>query len=155
MSAIEYRCGQYFDTLGRAVQQLSFTRKETSLTGGLVSGAMGLANQSAKTNTAALFGFATSSMDAYQEAFLYTPDIDLMRRLVMAALAANGKNFTQQNDEKEIAYGQVVSFLKLHESICISCPAMCCRISPMASWLTGPLSSVSAQGPRGDRFPDY
>jgi hypothetical protein len=61
MAIIEYRCGEYFDLLGQAVQKISFQRKETSLLGGLAQGSMGLANQSAKSiaNTASLFGFTT------------------------------------------------------------------------------------------------
>lgn len=120
MSMIEFRCGLYFDALGKAVQELSFSRKETSLVGGLTQTAMGLANQSAKSvaNTGALFGFMTSTMDAYQEAFLYTPEIDTMRRLVLAALGASAERIIKTARTVELTYGETVSLLKQYESNC-------------------------------------
>lgn len=120
MSAIEYRCGVYFDALGKALQSLSFARKETSLVGGLIQGSMGLANQSAKAiaNTGAIFGFTTSSFDAYQEAFLYTPDIDSIRRLVLQMMETNAGQINTTIGDNRLAYGQAISYLKQYESNC-------------------------------------
>lgn len=120
MSMIEYRCGVYFDELGKAIQSLSFQRKETSLIGGLVQGSMGLANQSSKAiaNTGAIFGFATSSMDAYQEAFLYTPDIDYIRRLILNALQNNAAQISETINDNPLTYGGAISYLKQYESNC-------------------------------------
>ncbi len=120
MAAIEYRCGVYFDALGKALQSLSFARKETSIVGGLIQGTMGLANQSAKAiaNTGAVFGFTTSSLDAYQEAFLYTPDIDSIRRLVLQMMETNASQINTAIGENRLAYGQAISYLKQYESNC-------------------------------------
>ncbi|MFZ6731822.1 hypothetical protein ACO0LG_07865 [Undibacterium sp. Ji42W] len=120
MSAIEYRCGVYFDALGKALQSLSFARKETSIVGGLVQGTMGLANQSAKAiaNTGAIFGFTTSSLDAYQEAFLYTPDIDSIRRLVLQMMETNASQINTSIGDNKLSYGQAISYLKQYESNC-------------------------------------
>lgn len=81
---------------------------------------MGLANQSAKSiaNTGAIFGFTTSTMDAYQEAFLYTPDIDTMRRLVLAALNTSAQQITSEVNQNQLSYGEVISLLKQYESNC-------------------------------------
>ena len=120
MAMIEYRCGEYFDFLGKALQNISYQRKETSLIGGLMQGSMGLANQSAKViaNTGAIFGFATSSMDAFQEAFMYTPDIGALRNLVFFGLQLHATNINTAIDGKALGYGQVVSYLKQYESDC-------------------------------------
>lgn len=81
---VDYRCTQYFRSLGRASQDLGYTRQETSLTGGVAAGMLGLAGQSAKViaNTAAMFGFASASMDAYESSYLYSPDVGLVEQLV-------------------------------------------------------------------------
>ena len=120
MAMIEYRCGEYFDLLGKAVQELSFQRKETSLIGGLVQGSLGLANQSPKTiaNTGALFGFATSTQDAFQDSFMYTPDIGSLRGLVTANLSRHSTMIYESFAGKALSYGQVMSYLKQYESNC-------------------------------------
>lgn len=120
MAIVEYRCGLYFDVLGKAIQELSFTRRETSLIGVLAQSSMGLAGQSAKSiaNTGALFGFTTATMDAYQDVYLYTPEIDTIRRLVFSALVTNAGVINAAVDGYDLDYGQVISLLKQYESVC-------------------------------------
>jgi hypothetical protein len=120
MAIVEYRCGLYFDVLGKAIQEISFSRRETSLIGGLVQGSMGLANQSSKAiaNTGAIFGFSTGTMDAYQDVYLYTPEIDTIRRLVFGTLVTQSKRIIVTADSYSLDYGQVISLLKQYESVC-------------------------------------
>ena len=119
---VEYNCTLYFDRLGKAQQEIGFTRKETSLAGGVVSGALGLAHATTKTvaNTAAAFGFTTSSMDAYQDSYLYSPDVGAVQTMVAARMDIFKKDniTTQLDDQKSPTYTGVVSLLTQYEAIC-------------------------------------
>lgn len=111
---IDYRCAMYFSRLGKIQQDLGYTRKETTLTGGLVSGMLGLANQTPKViaNTGAAFGFTAASMDSYQDAFLYSPDVGAIQQLVYAKMKKEG------SAESVTSWGDATSRLAQHEQFC-------------------------------------
>jgi len=94
---------------------MGFTRKETSLTGGVVSGMLGLANQTPKViaNTGALFGFTTASMDSYQDAYLFSPDVGAVQELVF-----NGFTTFKADHPSATTWGEVVSLLPQYEEKC-------------------------------------
>ncbi|MBX3670651.1 MAG: hypothetical protein KF778_19795 [Rhodocyclaceae bacterium] len=120
MSMAEFRCNQYFDTLGKVHQDLAFNRKETSLAGGAISASLGLANASAKSiaNTGALFGFTTASMDSFQDTYLFSPDVESVRRLALDALRTNAAQISADIHAKKLTYSGVVSYVKQYESNC-------------------------------------
>lgn len=115
MGLVDYVCANYFRTLGKASQDMGFTRKETSLTGGVVSAMLGLANQTPKViaNTGALFGFTTASMDSYQDAYLFSPDVGAVQELVF-----NGFSEFRTRHPSAETWGDVVSLLPQYEEKC-------------------------------------
>ncbi len=114
---IEANCARFFDRLGKIQQDLGFTRKETSLLGGFVSGALGLAGATPKAiaNTGAAFGFTTASMDSYQDAYLFSPDVGAVQHLVRKEME---KFRTDNALTNATTYTQVVSLLSSYEALC-------------------------------------
>lgn len=113
---IDYRCAQYFAHLGKAQQDLGFTRKETNLTGGLVSGMLGLANQSPKViaNSGALFGFTSASMDSYQDAYMFSPDVGAIQKLV----ESKTEKFKSEHSSIATTWAEATSRLSQYEAFC-------------------------------------
>jgi hypothetical protein len=57
-------------------------------------------------------------MDAFQEAFMYTPDIGALKDLTFFALGRNARYINDAINGKTLTYGQVMSYLKQYESTC-------------------------------------
>lgn len=118
---VNYRCNQYFSVLGAAEQDLRFTRKQTSLTSGVVLAALGLANATTKTvaNVGSLFSFGVASMDSYQDVYIFSPDVKAVQRLVLDALSTYREKFVRENgDTPAMSYTAVISTLSEYEAFC-------------------------------------
>lgn len=114
---IDYHCATYFSRLGKLQQDLGYTRKETSLIGGTVTAILGQATASVKTvaNTSALFSLGTSSMDAYQDVYLYSPDVGAIEQLVQGEM----KKFSENNSVNSIqSWGDATGMLVKYEQYC-------------------------------------
>lgn len=77
-------CKQYFDDLTLTKAHRDFAKSETNLTAGLASSLMGLAKASSATvaATGAMFSFTESSFDSYNEAYIVSPELSNIERLV-------------------------------------------------------------------------
>lgn len=114
---IDYNCATYFSRLGKIQQDMSFTRQETSLAGGTISAILGQATTSVKTiaNAGALFSFGTASMDTYQDAYLYSPDVGAIEQLVQGEM----KKFSDNNPADNITrWGDAAGLLAKYEQYC-------------------------------------
>lgn len=87
MRIADQRCARYFDTLGEAVRQFNFGRKELGLLAAFTGAVQGLTGVAAKdlALTAGAFGFGAASLDSFGDAFLFSPDIHAVRGLVQRA----------------------------------------------------------------------
>ncbi|MGE7992510.1 hypothetical protein ACQKPE_16015 [Pseudomonas sp. NPDC089554] len=77
-------CRDYFERLSLTKAHRDHAKKETNLVGGLTASLMGLAKASAGgiAATSAAFSFGSASFDAYDEAFLVSPNIAELEKLV-------------------------------------------------------------------------
>lgn len=77
-------CRDYFERLSLTKAHRDHAKKETNLVGGLTASLMGLAKASASgiAATSAAFSFGSASFDAYDEAFLVSPNIAELEKLV-------------------------------------------------------------------------
>lgn len=77
-------CKQYFDNLTLTKAHRDFAKSETNLTAGLASSLMGLAKASSASvaATGALFSFSEASFDSYNEAYIVSPELSNLERLV-------------------------------------------------------------------------
>lgn len=77
-------CRDYFERLSLTKAHRDHAKKETNLIGGLTASLMGLAKASASgiAATSAAFSFGSASFDAYDEAFLVSPNIAELDKLV-------------------------------------------------------------------------
>lgn len=84
---IDYRCGKYFRALGRSAQDYAYSSKQLSLTGGTAGAIEGLTGVTAKaiSLTGTLFGFGAASASAYQDTYVFSPDIASVENLVKSA----------------------------------------------------------------------
>ncbi|WP_179053672.1 hypothetical protein [Pseudomonas umsongensis] len=82
-------CEDYFSRLKYTFSHRDFAKKELALTAGLTSALMGLAEASTGSiaATGALFGFSGATFDAYNEAFLFSADLNILELLVRAKQA--------------------------------------------------------------------
>lgn len=120
-SLLDYRCSRYFTVLGKAEQDLRFTRKQTSLTSGLVLSAMGLASASTKSvaSVGSLFSFGTASMDSYEDVYIFSPDVKAVQRLVGDAMGNYRSKFVKDMGSTIVlSYTGVVGTLAEYESFC-------------------------------------
>lgn len=118
---VDFRCNRYFTALGKAEQDLRFTRKQTTLTSGIVLSALGLASASAKTiaNVGAMFSFGTASMDSYADAYIFSPDVKAVQRLVADAMGSYRTKFIKESgSQPAFSYTSAVSTLAEYESFC-------------------------------------
>ena len=92
-------CKDYFDKLTLTKAHRDFAKSETNLTAGLASSLMGLAKASSASvaATGALFSFSEASFDAYNEAFIVSPELSNIERLVKE----------KQKEEEVIIYKKV------------------------------------------------
>lgn len=125
MELVTANCMKYFTRLGTAEQQLRFASKETALSGGVIASAQGLANASAKSiaNTASIFGFATASMNAYSDTYIFSPEVKAVQALVLTAMESStkvGRAIAQgaTTGIQTLSYTEVNSFLLTMESNC-------------------------------------
>lgn len=123
LGLIEFNCNKYFVTLGRTQQELGYIRKETSLTGGLVSGMLGLSGATPKAiaNIGSIFGFSAASMDSYQDAYLFSPEIKAVQKLVLSALDAFREELSEKlsgTQPQRIIYSDVAKWLSRYEAHC-------------------------------------
>lgn len=79
-------CEDYFLTMKYTQAHRGFYQKEINLVSGLTSSLMGLAEASAGSiaATGALFSFGNASFDAYNDAFVFTADLNSLESLVRA-----------------------------------------------------------------------
>ncbi|WIE48646.1 hypothetical protein [Pseudomonas sp. GM17] len=79
-------CEDYFLTMKHTQAHRGFYQKEANLTSGLTSSLMGLAEASAGSiaATGAIFSFGSASFDSYNEAFLFSADLNTLESLVRA-----------------------------------------------------------------------
>lgn len=77
-------CSEFFARLSRAKAHRDFGRSETNIVSGIVVGGMGLAGVASEAVGGAglLFSGAESTFEAYDAAFLATPDLALLEQLV-------------------------------------------------------------------------
>nr|VFK68375.1 MAG: hypothetical protein BECKUNK1418G_GA0071005_12303 [Candidatus Kentron sp. UNK]VFK73574.1 MAG: hypothetical protein BECKUNK1418H_GA0071006_12223 [Candidatus Kentron sp. UNK] len=77
-------CKNYFDRHTLTKARRDFAKMGTNITGGLASALMGLAktNASVVAGTGALFSFGEATFDAYDEAFIVSPELSELERLV-------------------------------------------------------------------------
>ncbi len=125
MQLVSSSCMRYFTRLGMADQQLRFAGKETALTGALIASAQGLANATAKSiaNTAGIFGFATASLNAYSDTYIFSPDVRAVQALVVSALDSSiqiGNKIVQDamGHTQPLTYTDVSNFLLTMEANC-------------------------------------
>lgn len=124
MDLITSNCMSYFSRLGTADQHLRFGRKETALAGGVIAQMLALASASAKEvgNTAAVFAFASGTMDGYADTYIFSPDVKAVQALVRTALNAQkeeGNKLIEGAERQDVlGYTKVVSFLTVMESTC-------------------------------------
>ncbi|ERH50964.1 hypothetical protein O203_12150 [Ectopseudomonas chengduensis] len=79
-------CEDYFLTMKYTQAHRGFYQKEINLVSGLTSSLMGLAEASAGSiaATGALFSFSNASFDAYNDAFVFSADLNSLESLVRA-----------------------------------------------------------------------
>ena len=79
-------CSDFFRRISLAKAHRDHAQKQTNIAGGLITAAMGLASASPEAVGASglVFSSAESSFDAYNAAYLVTPDLGLMEALVRA-----------------------------------------------------------------------
>jgi hypothetical protein len=125
MQLVSSSCMRYFTRLGMADQQLRFAGKETALSGALIASAQGLANATAKSiaNTAGIFGFATASLNAYSDTYIFSPDVRAVQALVVSALDSSiqiGNKIVQDamGHTQPLTYTDVSNFLLTMEANC-------------------------------------
>jgi hypothetical protein len=77
-------CKDYFDRLTLTKAHRDFAKRGTNLTAGLASTVLGLAKASSANvaATGAFFSFGEASFDAYNEAFVVSPELSNLERLV-------------------------------------------------------------------------
>lgn len=116
VSAADVMCGEYFRQIGLGQQGLGFYRKQTALTGGIASGMLGLANQSPKfiANVGALFGFATSTFDNYEDSFYFAPTIARVQELVQS----KQNNYYQQLSNSPQDIDDVIHQVRTYADLC-------------------------------------
>lgn len=92
-------CKDYFDKLTLTKAHRDFAKSETNLTAGLASALMGLAKASSASvaATGALFSFSEASFDSYNEAFIVSPELSNLERLIKE----------KQKEEEVIIYKKV------------------------------------------------
>lgn len=93
-------CTGYFQQADYTKSQRAFARKETNISGGLISAALGLAEASVKTvsGVGVAFSALDSSFDAYDNSFLVSPQLGLLEKAVKNNMAnvyviESAKNF--------------------------------------------------------------
>jgi len=77
-------CHDYFTRLSSTKAHRDFAAKSTNLVGGLTSAMMGLTKVASAqvAATGALFSFGEAAFDAYEDAFLVTPNVASLEQLV-------------------------------------------------------------------------
>lgn len=77
-------CHDYFTRLSSTKAHRDFAAKSTNLAGGLTSALMGLTKVASAqvAATGALFSFGEAAFDAYEDAFLVTPNVASLEQLV-------------------------------------------------------------------------
>ncbi|MGV2842986.1 hypothetical protein ACE1OG_03710 [Aeromonas hydrophila] len=92
-------CKDYFDKLTLTKAHRDFAKSQINLTAGLASALMGLAEASSASvaATGALFSFSEASFDSYNEAYIVSPELSGLERLVKE----------KQKEEEVIIYKKV------------------------------------------------
>lgn len=95
MTYTDLQCSNYFSRIDWTRAQRDYAQKQTTLAGSLTTAMLGLADAGSAATGAvgSAFGFASSSFDAYNTAFLASTDIGLLQELVISA---------QVQDKREI-----------------------------------------------------
>ena len=117
---LDLACSRFLDAIGNAAQDSAFLRKETTLAGGLVAGALALAEKSATTvGTSALaFTFAEASQDVWATTYLFAPGSNSVSRLVARAEAAYSSGATSIVNGDKFSYEQAIELLVGYEELC-------------------------------------
>lgn len=118
---VDYRCGGYFESLGLAEQQLGYDRKQTSLTSGVVLSLAGLAKATTRSvsTAGALFSFASASMDSYEDAYLFSPDVKLVQDLVIDSMHTYQEEFSKRlAADPDIPMPAIWATLAQYEALC-------------------------------------
>jgi hypothetical protein len=119
VAVMDHRCGVYFDALGRAAQRLNFASKELSLTTGVVAALQGLTGVAAKdiSLSAAGLGFLAASSNAYADAFIFSPDVGSVEKMVIRG-QDDIKARIGGMPEGDFTRANVISLLQGYEKTC-------------------------------------
>lgn len=92
-------CSDFFRRVSRSKSFRDHAKSQTNIAGGVITGLMGLAdvNSAVVGGTGTLFSSVESSFDAYNSAFLVTPDLGLIEKLVRE----KQKAYKAEIDEKD------------------------------------------------------
>jgi hypothetical protein len=112
VTVVDLYCHEFFKQVSVSQAHRQFLRAETNQTGGLVSAIMGLADagSGATGGAGALFSFLDSSIESYDSAYLVSPDLPTVQKLVFqtqsqlaAELTASASVYTYPQAERALA----------------------------------------------------
>ena len=111
VTVVDLYCHEFFKQVSVSQAHRQYLRAETNQTGGLVSAIMGVADagSGATGGVGALFSFLDSSIESYDSAYLVSPDLPTVQKLVMqtqsqlaAELTASGSVYTYPQAERAL-----------------------------------------------------
>ena len=112
VTVVDLYCHEFFKQVSVSQAHRQFLRAETNQTGGLISAIMGLtdAGSAATGGVGSLFSFLDSSIESYDAAYLVSPDLPTVQKLVSqtqgqlaAALTASTSAYTYPQAERALA----------------------------------------------------
>lgn len=112
ITVVDLYCHEFFKQVSVSQAHRQYLRAETNQTGGLVSAIMGLADAGSGVTggVGALFSFLDSSIESYDSAYLVSPDLPTVQKLVFqtqgqlaAALMSSTTTYTYPQSERALA----------------------------------------------------
>src|SRR5262249_52013886 len=112
--------GTYFRALGQYAQEYAYGSKQLSLTGGTAAAIEGLTGVAAKaiSITGSTFAFGAASAAAYQDTFVFSPDVASVENLVKGAQDAARKAIVPTSPSGPANRDDVGNLLKQYEKTC-------------------------------------
>ena len=119
ISLLDARCDQYFQSLGRAAQRMSYGNKALGLTSGVVAALQGLTGVASRdiALTGTGLGFLGATSQAYGDVFIFSPEVSSVQSLVAAAQAA-AKGRIEQMAPGDFNKGTAINLVQDYEKTC-------------------------------------
>ena len=120
IALVDLHCHSFFRQISMSQAHRKFSRAFTNQTGGVVSAIMGLSDAGSKATggVSALFSFFDASIESYDSAFLVSPDLPIVQKLVFQTQGQLAAELTDSKNSTNYSFPQAERALALYASNC-------------------------------------